>query len=149
MLLRFKHHHLDPAFSSIRAFNVKHIHPLTSTSPVFKINFIAKRLLKAIFFGKRLIKFIGTAFKQKAALSFDTGVAVGFMTNNILSSRLERPSLRGKIKKNSKLLSYLIWVLHKARATATCFLKANHWTGKDGQPRSSPRAEKKAKNRWN
>lgn len=98
------------------------------------------------------MKFAGTAFKQKAALSFNTGMAVKFLTNNnyVLDSK-DPVSGQEKKKKNSKLLSYLVWVSYKASAAPTCYLQANHsWVRKicllqirngDGRSRTSPSRE--------
>lgn len=111
--------HLNPTFWAIEAFeafDLKHMHmqPLTSTNPLFKIFCpdASKRLLKAIFFRKHLVKFAGLAFKQKAALSFNTAVAAEFWTNNMISSNRKTVSGgaggRGR-GITRKLLSY--WIL--------------------------------------
>lgn len=106
--------HLNPAFWAIEAFNLKHMQPLTLTSTLFKIFCpnASKRLLKAIFFRKHLVKFAGLAFEQKAALSFNTGVAVEFLTNNIMSSN-RKTAVSSRVGRGGrgitrKLLSYWI-----------------------------------------
>lgn len=107
--------HLNPTLWAIEAFHLKHMHmqPLTLTSPLFKISCpnASKKLLKTIFFRKHLVKFAGLAFKQKAALSFNTAVAVEFWTNNIMSTNRKTVSGgaggRGR-GITRKLLSYWI-----------------------------------------
>lgn len=160
--------HLKPAFWAIQAFHLKHMQPLTLTSPLFRIFCpnASKRLLKAIFFRKHLVKFAGLAYKQKAALSVNTGVAVEFLTNNIMSSNRRTPVSGGAGGRGRgitrKLLSYWIWVSIQRNAASTCYLQANHnWVGKKcllrGRKRRWPVSDlsasrEKAKNRhsgWN
>lgn len=94
------------------------------------------------------------AFKQKADLSFNTSMAVQFLTNNIPSS-IQKTRSQDKTKKLT--IKILIWVSYKARLCIYLLFTRKSHLGReetfitreereDGQSRTLLRLEK-AKNR--